>query len=433
MKDQPDRPRIDHPDSNGAVAESPCDSADAAIQRERAVTPDVGSTAGTSIIKGVVVDRRSFLKRAAMLGIAAACPLGVAGTGAAGANTGTPDDDDERYVREAQYFETLPHKKIRCKLCPRDCVIDDMERGYCGVRENRGGKYYTLVHSRPCSYHVDPIEKKPFFHVLPGTLAFSIATAGCNVNCKFCQNWEISQARPEQLRSTYMPPDQVASLAERSNSRSIAYTYSEPVIFYEYMMDCAEAGRDRGVLSVVVTGGYINEKPLKELCARVDAIKVDLKSYSEDYYRDVVNGELRPVLDALVTMRQADVWTEIVYLVVPTLNDGDEELSKLARWIKANLGVDVPVHFTRFHPQYLLKNLPATPVATLERAKAIADAEGLRYVYVGNVPGHPAENTYCPGCGRIVVERMGYMVKKTNIRNGSCTHCDRNIAGVWGL
>ncbi|MEJ2720068.1 MAG: AmmeMemoRadiSam system radical SAM enzyme [bacterium] len=379
--------------------------------------------------KNHLIDRRAFLKSAGLLGMAAACPLGLAGPGAAVA--GPASGGDDRFVREAHYYEKQPHKKIRCKLCPRECVIDDMERGYCGVRENRRGTYYTLVYARPCTYHTDPIEKKPFFHILPGSLAFSIATAGCNVNCKFCQNWEISQTRPEQVRSIYMPPAEVASLAGRANCRSIAYTYSEPVIFYEYMVDTVDAGHEAGVLSVVVTGGYIQKEPLVKLCAKADAIKVDLKSYSEDYYRDVVNGELKPVLDALVTMVDAGVWTEIVYLVVPTLNDSDEEFTGVARWIVSNLGPDVPVHFTRFHPQYLLKNLPPTPIATLERAKAIADSEGIRYVYVGNVPGHEAEQTYCPGCGRVVVERKGYRINAVHITGGACEFCKTKIAGLW--
>ncbi len=344
---------------------------------------------------------------------------------------GNGGSDEERYTLEASFYEKLPHKKIRCKLCPRECVIDDAERGYCGVRENRGGVYYSLVYARPCTTHIDPIEKKPFFHFLPGTMAFSMATAGCNVNCKFCQNWQISQARPEQIRSIYMPPERVADSARDSRCVSIAYTYSEPIVFYEFMRDTAKAARRKGVKSVVVTGGYIAQEPLKELCTLVDAIKVDLKAYSEDYYKNLVNGELRPVLDALVTMKEAGTWTELVYLVVPTLNDSDSELQGLVRWIKTELGPDVPLHFSRFYPQYLLKNLPPTPISTLERAKQIADAEGLHFVYIGNVPGHQAENTYCPGCGEIVIERTGYLIKTNKIRNGRCSGCDELIPGVW--
>jgi pyruvate formate lyase activating enzyme len=310
-------------------------------------------------------------------------------------------------------------------------VIDHRERGYCGVRENREGVYYTLVHSRPCTFHADPIEKKPFFHFLPSTLAFSLATAGCNVNCKFCQNWDISQSRPEQLPGEYTPPEEVARLARRNSCTSIAYTYSEPVVFYEYAVDSAEAGRAAGLRNVVVTGGYIKPEPLREMCDCVDAIKVDLKAFTEEFYREIVGGELRPVLDGLVAIRKSGVWSEIVYLVVPTLNDKDEELRGLCRWIRSELGRDVPLHFTRFHPQYLLTNLPPTPVPTLERAKAIADAEGLRYVYVGNVPGHPAESTFCPRCGESVLIRAGFFVRENRLRDGRCERCGEPIPGVW--
>jgi pyruvate formate lyase activating enzyme len=342
-------------------------------------------------------------------------------------------EDMQKFVIEARFYEKLPHKKIRCNLCPRECVIDDRERGYCGVRENREGTYYSLVYSRPCTYHVDPIEKKPLFHFYPGSMAFSIATAGCNVNCKFCQNWEISQVRPEQIRSIYLPPQKTARQAKNSQCISIAYTYSEPTIFFEYMEDTASAGKAIDVKSVVITAGYISKEPLIQLCRTVDAIKVDLKAYSEKFYRDVVNGELKPVLDSLITMRKLDMWTEIVYLIVPTLNDSDEELKGLSQWIIEYLGPEVPIHFTRFHPYYLLKNLPPTPVNTLNRAREIALAEGLHYVYIGNVAGHPAENTVCPKCREIVVRRTGFIVQEVKISNGRCFKCNHKIAGRWGI
>ena len=338
---------------------------------------------------------------------------------------------DAAFIREARFYEKLPYKKIKCKLCPRECVIDDRERGYCGVRENRGGVYYTLVYSRVCASHIDPIEKKPLFHFAPGTLAYSVATAGCNVNCKMCQNWDISQVRPEQVRNTELPPRQVVALARQSGCASIAYTYSEPVVFCEYVLDTAQAGRAAGVKSAVVTGGYIQEEPLKHLCARVDAIKVDLKAFSEKFYKEVVNGELKPVLQALATIRKQGTWNEIVYLAVPGLNDSDPEFQGLARWVNAELGPDVPLHFTRFYPNYLLKDLPPTPLTTLERAKAIADAEGLHYVYIGNVPGHPAENTWCPKCRRVVVERAGFVVKTMRLEQGRCPYCGLTIPGRW--
>jgi len=339
---------------------------------------------------------------------------------------------DAQFTVEARFYDKLPYKKIKCKLCPRECVIDDRERGYCGVRENRGGTYYSLVYARVCAAHVDPIEKKPLFHFLPGSMAFSVATAGCNVNCKMCQNWDISQSRPEQLNSTYLPPKRLAGLARQYQCPSIAYTYSEPVVFCEYVLDSAEAGRDAGVKSVVVSGGYIQEEPLKQMCRRVDAIKIDLKGFTEKYYGQVVHGELKPVLNALVSIRKQGVWNEVVYLVIPTLNDSDAEFRGLAGWVKAELGPDVPLHFSRFHPDYLLKNLPPTPVATLERAKAICDAEGLHYVYIGNVPGHPAESTWCPKCRRAVVERAGFTVRAMHLDKGKCRFCHQTIPGIWG-
>ena len=379
------------------------------------------------------LDRRSFLQCA----LASGAALGVCEfaqlLAPISAWAGPQKQDDSRFTVEAKFYQKLPNnnKKIRCKLCPRECTVGDRERGYCGVRENRGGTYYTLVHSRVCAAHIDPIEKKPLFHYLPGTLAFSLATAGCNVNCKFCQNWDISQVRPEQVPADYAPPKLVAELAKQHDCPTIAYTYSEPVVFSEYLMDAADAGHEAGIRSVVVSNGYMQEEALKTAYGKMDAVKIDLKAFTESYYKDVVVGELKPVLDSLVTLRKMGKWTEIVYLVVPTLNDSDSEFSGLARWVKTNLGVDVPVHFTQFHPEYLLKNLPITPVPTLERAKAIADAEGLHYVYIGNVPGHPAENTYCPKCRRVLVERVGLTVKQMLIRKGNCPFCQQPIPGIW--
>jgi len=379
-----------------------------------------------------VLDRRSFLMCAlasgAILGAGEFAPSAAASPWWGGGQS----QGDAQFTVEARFYEKLKERKIKCKLCPRECVVGDKERGYCGVRENRGGTYYSLVHSRVCAAHVDPIEKKPLFHYLPGTTAFSIATAGCNVNCKFCQNWDISQVRPEQVPAQYIPPQRLAEAARQNRCPTIAYTYSEPVIFTEYLMDAADAGHQAGVRSVVISNGYIQDEPLKAAYGKMDAVKIDLKAFSESYYRDVVVGELKPVLATLVTLRKMGKWTEIVYLVVPTLNDGDAEFRGLAQWIKTNLGADVPLHFTQFHPEYLLKNLPITPVPTLERAKAIADAEGLHYVYVGNVPGHPAQNTYCPQCRRMLVERVGFTASKMLIRkDGSCPFCRHSIPGIW--
>ena len=341
--------------------------------------------------------------------------------------------DDSRCIVEARFYQKLSDCRIKCQLCPRACTVKDQDRGHCGVRENRGGTFYTLVHSRIAAAHVDPVEKKPLFHYLPGTTAFSLGTAGCNVNCKFCQNWKISQSRPEQVPSQYAPPLRVAELAKQYGCPTLAFTYSEPVIFAEYLMDAADAGHEAGIRSIVVSNGFIQEEALKTAYGKMDAVKIDLKSFSQSYYRQVVSGQLRPVLDTLVTLRKLGKWIEIVYLVLPTLNDSDQEFRGLAQWIKTNLGVDVPLHFTQFHPGYLLKDLPITPVSTLERAKAIADAEGLHYVYIGNVPGHPAQNTYCPKCRKMLVERLGFTASRMLVQENHCPHCQQPIAGIWHI
>jgi len=367
------------------------------------------------------------MHRRAFLGAGAACLL--AGGPAAGQRSRPPDLHLEG--REASWYRRLPDRRVECQLCPRSCQVADQERGGCGVRENRRGTYYTLVHSLPCTVHLDPIEKKPFFHVLPGARALSWATAGCNVECKFCQNWEISQFRPEQVASFPMPPETLARQARQAGAPLLSATYSEPVVFWEYVRDTAQAARGLGVRTTVVSNGYIQEAPLKEVLPHLAAFKVDLKSFRESFYREVLRGELRPVLRAMEIIRAAGVWLEIVVLLIPTLNDSEAEIRDLARWVKGHLGSEVPVHFTRFHPTYRLTNLPPTPVATLERAHAIARAEELAFVYLGNLPGHPAENTLCPGCGEVLIRRAGFAVRENRLRRGACPACARPIPGVW--
>jgi len=321
---------------------------------------------------------------------AAAIPSGAA----------TGSEDDARFVVEAKFYEKLPNRKIKCKLCPRECAVGDKERGYCGVRENRGGTYYSLVHSRVAAAHVDPIEKKPLFHYLPGTNAFSLGTAGCNVNCKFCQNWDISQSRPEEVPAQYAPPQRVAELAKQYDCPTIAYTYSEPVVFAEYVMDAADAGHAAGVRSIVVSNGYMQEESLKAAYGKMDAVKIDLKSFSESYYSKVVTGQLKPVLDSLVTLRKLGKWTEIVYLVLPTLNDSDQEFRGLAQWIKANLGPDVPLHFTQFHPEYLLKNLPITPVPRWNAPRRLPMRKGCTMSTSATCRGIPRKTRIVPSAAK---------------------------------
>ncbi|MFH1539563.1 MAG: AmmeMemoRadiSam system radical SAM enzyme [bacterium] len=365
-----------------------------------------------------------------------ACLPLFAGGGAAVAsaqNEGTEEEFKGIFeIREVPYYEKLDGKTIQCKICPKECKVGDQERGYCGNKENRGGKYFTLAYGNPCAYHVDPIEKKPLFHFLPGTAAFSISTAGCNFNCKFCQNWDISQSRPEQTPNVKMMPGDVVHYAKQSGSATIAYTYGEPVVFYKYMYDTAALGHKQGVRSVMITNGYINKKPMRELLKVLDAVKVDFKAYTKKFYTDTCDGELKPVLDTLVLLKEEGMWTELVYLVVPTLNDSKKELQSMTKWIMKNLGPDVPIHFSRFHPTYMIKNLPSTPIQTLEMARDTAMEGGLNFAYIGNVPNHEGENTCCPGCKSIIVERMGYTITKMEInKSGKCRKCGHRIPGVW--
>ena len=327
----------------------------------------------------------------------------------------------------------VPHGQnyVRCGLCPRGCIISEGARGECGVRENRGGRLHTLVYGRVCALNNDPIEKKPFFHFLPGSYALSLATAGCNLHCLYCQNWSISQAKPESVQSSHLVPNEVAAYASRLASKSIAYTYTEPVVFLEYVLGSAREARARGLRNVVVSAGYIQVQPLQELCRSVDAIKIDLKAITEEFYRTVCGATLEPVLTALKVIRSSGIHLEIVNLVVPTLNDSQEDLRALAGWVVSELGPEVPLHFSRFYPQYRLTNLPPTPQETLEMARSIALEEGAKYVYIGNLPGHPASNTYCPGCGKLLIERVGYSVMQNHVQNGSCPACGERIPGVW--
>ncbi|MFH1372758.1 MAG: AmmeMemoRadiSam system radical SAM enzyme [bacterium] len=377
-----------------------------------------------------MIDRRLFLRCLGCSAAVAASQSGLLPEVMGGVkNAWAFDLTDKLSSVEARYYKKLDGGGIECELCPRHCTVTDLERGYCGVRENRQDVYYTLVHGLPCALNIDPIEKKPLYHFHPGTGALSLATAGCNVNCKCCQNWEISQSRPEQTDNLDIPPRSLIDTCRNREVPTIAYTYSEPVVFYEYMYDTAELGHRHGINSVMITGGYIEQRPLDDLLPHLDAIKVDLKGMRPDFYRQIVRGELQPVLDRLVQIKKSGIWLEIVYLVIPTLNDSEDEFRELARWIKTYIGVDTPLHFSRFHPQYLLTNLPATPRKTLDAAYAICRAEGLQFVYLGNVVNHPAESTYCPDCGLVLIERSGYRIRQNNLIENRCKKCGCVIPG----
>lgn len=334
-------------------------------------------------------------------------------------------------AREAEYYEVLPDGRIHCLLCPNGCVRNEGERSQCRVREPRGGKYYSLVYASPCVLAMDPIEKCPLYHFpLPGN-AFSIATAGCNLGCSYCQNWQFSQKAPEETRNYSLQPDEVIAKAREYKAGGIAFFYTEPTIYIEYMKDIARLAKKAGLPTVMVTAGYLQRKPLEDLLGLIDAFTVGLKGFTNEYYESVIKGALPPVLETLKGISAAKKHLEIVTLLVPTLNDRETAIKAETDWLAEHLGPDVPLHFTRFNPQFQLKNLPPTPVGVLDRARQIAMKSGLRYVYTGNVPGHEGNHTYCPTCGKSLIERLGFQVLKNTLVGGACPSCRTNIPGQW--
>jgi len=336
-------------------------------------------------------------------------------------------------LKEALYYEKVDEKKqiVSCRLCPRQCVISESESGFCRARKNVKGKLYALGYAQPCALHIDPIEKKPFFNVLPKSLSFSIASAGCNLRCKFCQNWQISQVSPLETVNEYAPPDKIFSLARANGCKSIAYTYTEPINFYEYMLETAKVAKGRGILNLNHSNGYINQEPLKELCKYLDAANIDLKGFTSDFYRKMCEAELGPVLETIKTLKRSGVWVEITNLVIPGYNDDPGTIAKMCEWIRNEVGINTPVHFSRFYPLYKLTGVQPTPVGTLEKAREAALKAGLHYAYIGNVPGHAGENTYCPKCGKMVIKRVGYSMIEFNLKDGRCKFCNERIGGIW--
>lgn len=337
-------------------------------------------------------------------------------------------------IKEAMLYSPLDGGKVSCFLCSHRCQIVDSKFGICGVRQNKQGKLYTHVFGEVIAAHVDPIEKKPLHHFLPGTTSFSIATIGCNFRCPFCQNWEISQAskRKEEGASGYkLKPEDVVAAAKDNGCQSISYTYTEPTIFFEYAYETARLASKEGLGNVFVTNGYMTSEALETIKPYLDACNVDLKSFREEFYRKMCQAHLEPVLDSIRLMRKLGIWVEITTLVVPGENDGDDELRGIARFI-AETDPDIPWHVSRFHPDYKLTDKRATPVETLRKAYSIGKSEGLRYLYVGNVYGE-SENTHCPSCGKPLVRRQGFFVSDLKLKNSSCPYCGACIAGVFKL
>lgn len=320
---------------------------------------------------------------------------------------------------------------LQCGLCPKHCIVEPGQSGECRIRVNLDGKLTAVTYGYPCSVHLDPIEKKPLFHMLPGTSILSIATVGCNLHCKNCQNWQISQCDPENSTAGYLPPEKIPPLAKKQGCGSVAYTYTEPIVYYEYALNSSIKTHAAGLKNVLVTAAYVNKKPWRELCRHTDAANVDLKAMSDRFYREICDATLKPVLDALLIAKEEKVMVEITNLIIPSLNDSDRDLLELSRWIKTNMGAETPLHFSRFFPQYKMKHLPPTPSATLTKARQIALSEGLKYVYIGNILSDDGENTTCPGCGNLLIERERYLVKKNNLNNGQCRFCREDIPGIW--
>jgi len=341
------------------------------------------------------------------------------------------EDAGDKAGGVALYWAKAAGEKVQCLLCPRQCLIARGQRGFCRARRNVDGRLVTLTFGRPVALHLDPIEKKPFFHVFPGTTSFSIATAGCNLRCKFCQNWEISQLDPEAAEAEFVPPEEVVRRAKESGAGTIAFTYTEPTVFYEYMLEICKLAKKEGIACVMHSCGFINEAPLRELAKYLTAADIDLKGFSEKYYSSFCEGRLADVLRSLKVLKQEGVWLEITNLVIPGANDSDADIRALCVWVKENLGPDTPVHFSRFFPMYKLVNLSPTPVRALFRAREIAEEVGLRYVYVGNVPQNEGENTFCPRCAKLLIRRAGFAVLEDNIVEGKCKFCGEKISGVW--
>jgi pyruvate formate lyase activating enzyme len=387
-------------------------------------------------IFGKRISRREFIKQGAVavagLGIGAfALDSYLRGTAPASSTfSGGAPESLWKWSKEAYHYMKLGNN-VQCHVCPNQCILEEGDRSICRVKVNKGGKMYTLVYGNPCSVHVDPIEKKPLFHFLPGTGAFSIATAGCNFRCQNCQNWQISQSRPEDTRNAELFPADVVEAAKQNSSSSIAYTYSEPTVFYEYMYDTSKIARENGLRNLWITNGYMNEEALVDFCQYLDAANVDVKSFREDIYNRLNAGRLQPVLNTLKVLKREGRWFEMTNLVVPTYTDDLDMIREMCEWFVANLGPDYPIHFSRFTPMYKLKSVPPTPLEFLENAAKVADDSGMNYIYIGNYPGNSRESTYCPKCGGVVIGRRGYTITENNLQNGACGHCGEDIAGVW--
>ncbi len=335
-------------------------------------------------------------------------------------------------MQEAMFYETLDKMKVQCHLCPHECIILHGKRGNCHVRENRLGKLYSVVYGKLCTATADPIEKKPLYHFMPGTQTYSIATAGCNLHCKSCQNWQISQRGPEDVECYDVAPHEVVENAIRAGCKSIAYTYVEPAIFYEFMLATAKLAHKAGLKNVMVSNGYLNPKPAKQLYKHMDAINFDLKAFTDTFYVQQCGGHIKPVLESIKTAYKMGVWVELTTLIIPDLNDSMALIKKECEWIRRELSADIPLHFSRFFPYYKLNHLRPTSPDTLENAYETAKSAGLKYVYLGNVETDGRGDTSCPKCGKKLIDRSAHFgLKSMKVKDGKCSHCSAKIPGVF--
>lgn len=343
------------------------------------------------------------------------------------------EDSEETFTVSTDYWTKLDDGKIRCDVCPRACKLNEGQRGMCFVRKREGDEVVLTTYGRSSGFCIDPIEKKPLNHYLPGTPVLSFGTAGCNLACKFCQNHDISKSREIHTLADQAAPETLARAADELGCRSVAFTYNDPVIFMEYAMDVADACRERGIKAVAVSAGYINDAPRREFYDHMDAVNIDLKAFTQDFYKRLAVGDLQPVLDTLEYLEaETDVWYEITNLIIPGENDESEELESMAKWVVEHLGVDVPIHFSAFHPDYKMKDTPRTPASTLKRARKIALDAGLRYAYVGNIHDIDGDSTYCHECGERIIERDWYELGEWNLdARGCCEFCGTRCAGVF--
>ncbi len=341
------------------------------------------------------------------------------------------DGQDElwKWSKEALWYEQSG-QLVQCRLCPHQCILGENDRGFCRSRVVKNNRLYTIVYGNPCAVHLDPMEKKPLYHFMPGKPILSIATAGCNLRCLNCQNWQISQARPEDASNHNLPPDILVERLVSNSIPAIAYTYSEPITFYEYVIDTAELAHKKNIRNVLVTAGYIMEKPLRQLSSVIDAANIDLKGFNDHFYKKVTGSKLAPVMQCLKISKEEGVWVEVTRLVVPTLSDDIDDIKAMCDWLVEALGPGTPLHISRFHPQYKLEHLPPTPVETMHRAYEAARSAGLHFVYVGNLPGNPYQDTICPQCGQHVIQRSGFKILANDLENGQCS-CGEKIPGVW--